>query len=108
MCTHWNWLIIIEEKVMLTRMPLISPGEILKEEFMIPLGLDEKTLSNELQIPLSALEAILYQRHPIRNDMARLLGCRFKTPPEFWLNLQQQFENRARQYHMDLPKVAEG
>ena len=47
---------------MLTRMPLISPGEILKEEFMVPLGLDEKTLSNELQIPLSALGVCRIQK----------------------------------------------
>lgn len=83
---------------MLVRMPTVSPGEILREEFMEPLGLDEQTLAHETDIPLEILLGILNSRDAITPKVAELLACRFQNSSEFWLNLQRNYENRLNKF----------
>jgi addiction module HigA family antidote len=75
-------------------MPTVSPGEILREEFMEPLGLDEQTLAHETGIPLEILLGILNYRDAITPKVAEILACRFENSSEFWLNLQRNYEKR--------------
>ncbi len=70
----------------------IHPGEILREEFMVPLGLSSNALAGRLGITAARVNEIAKERRGITADTALRLGCFFKTTPEFWLNLQKRFE----------------
>ena len=67
---------------------LIHPGEILKEEFLLPLGISANRLATSLGIPTNRITAIIHGTRRITGETAILLGHAFGTTPEFWLNLQ--------------------
>ncbi len=92
---------------MLVRMPIVSPGEILREEFMEPLGMDEKTLSAETGIPLEVLLKILNEGGPITEMVAKLLADRFQNSSKFWLNLQRNYEIRLAKFSPPQKSVAD-
>ena len=71
-----------------------SPGEILREEFMVPLGLSANRLALDLRVPATRIGAILRADKPreITADTAIRLGRYFGTTPEFWLNLQHAYD----------------
>ncbi|MCF0115287.1 MAG: HigA family addiction module antidote protein [Erysipelotrichaceae bacterium] len=71
---------------------LIHPGEILREEYMVPLGISQNRLAIELRIPVTRVGEIVNERRSISADTAIRLGTYFKTGPEFWLNLQAQYD----------------
>jgi addiction module HigA family antidote len=64
------------------------PGEILKEEFMLPLGLSARRLAEEIGVPPNRVTEIIRGRRDVSADTAIRLGRRFGTTPQFWLNLQ--------------------
>lgn len=64
------------------------PGEVLREEFMVPLGLSANRLAAEIDVPANRLSEILRERRGVTADTALRLGIRFGTTPQFWLNLQ--------------------
>ena len=73
-------------------LPPVSPGEILREEFMIPHGLSANRLAEHLGVPPNRISAILKGDRAITADTAlRLANC-FATTPEFWMNLQVLYE----------------
>jgi len=67
---------------------LIHPGEILKEEFLLPLGVSANRLASSLGVPTNRITAIINGTRRITGETAILLGHAFGTSPEFWLNLQ--------------------
>lgn len=69
-------------------LPPITPGEILREEFMAPLGLSANRLAQALAVPTNRVTAILNGSRAITADTATRLGLCFDTTPQFWLNLQ--------------------
>lgn len=69
-------------------LPPITPGEILLEEFMRPLGLTARALAAELDIPGNRISAIINGSRGISAETAILLGRRFNTSAEMWMNLQ--------------------
>jgi len=69
-------------------LPPVTPGEILREEFMIPLGLSANRLANHLGVPTNRITAILNGTRSVTADTALLFAKGFNTSPEFWLNLQ--------------------
>ncbi len=73
-------------------LPLVTPGEILHEEFMEPLGLSANALSLELHVPANRIQAILKGERAITADTALRLSRYFGNSAEFWLNLQQNYE----------------
>jgi len=82
-----------------TRRGAIHPGEVLREEFLIPLGITAYRLAKALGIPESAVSDILHARRGITAATALLLAAFFGTSPELWLNLQAAYEldeERAR------------
>lgn len=71
---------------------LIHPGEILKEEFLEPLGISQNQLAIDLRVPAPRISAIVHGRRSISADTALRLGAYFKMEPQFWLNLQNNYD----------------
>lgn len=71
-----------------------SPGEVLREEFMVPLGLSANALALALRVPATRIGDILRADKPraITADTAIRFGRYFGTTPEFWLNLQDSYD----------------
>lgn len=71
-----------------------SPGEILRDEFMEPLGLSANRLAIDLRVPATRIGDILRADKPraITADTALRLGRYFGTTPDFWLNLQHAYD----------------
>ena len=69
-----------------------SPGEILLEEFLIPLGISQYRLAQAIHKPQSAISDIVHGRRAISVEMAWLLSKALGTTPEFWLNLEQTYQ----------------
>lgn len=70
----------------------IHPGEILREEFLTPLGISANELAQELRVPVTRIGAILHGRRRITADTAVRLGRYLNTSPQFWLNLQTSYD----------------
>jgi addiction module HigA family antidote len=66
----------------------VTPGEILKHEFMIPMGLSARGLARELGVPANRVTEIVNGTRAITAETALLLARRFGTSPELWMNLQ--------------------
>lgn len=73
----------------------IHPGEILREEFLSPLGISAYRLSRELFIPQSRISEILKGRRRVTVDTALRLSVFFGNSAKFWLNLQQDYDLEA-------------
>jgi addiction module HigA family antidote len=80
---------------MKNRMRPIHPGEILREEFLKPLGMSANALAHALHVPPNRISAILAGRRGITADTALRLARAFGTGPEVWLNLQQAHDLRV-------------
>jgi addiction module HigA family antidote len=72
----------------------IHPGEILLEEFMKPMNMSTSELADALDLPLSEINAIINGKLPIAMDVALRLGKFYAMDPEFWLNLQTEYDSR--------------
>ena len=66
-----------------------SPGEILREEFLLPLGLTQKQLADHIGCDLKVINRIVNQRAKVTPKMAMKLSAAFNTSPDFWLNAQK-------------------
>ena len=71
---------------------LIHPGEILREEFMIPMKISQNRLALAIGVPQTRVGEIVNERRAITVDTAIRLGMYFKTGPEFWINLQTNYD----------------
>lgn len=67
------------------------PGEILREEFMVPLGLSANAVAMALRVPVTRISEIIHERRAVTADTGLRLARYFGTSPEFWLNLQQGY-----------------
>ncbi len=73
------------------------PGEILHEEFLVPLGMSANALARELRVPPNRITAIVNGTRSVTADTALRLARYFGTTPEFWINLQAAHDlSRAR------------
>ncbi len=70
------------------------PGEVLREEFMVPLGLSANALSRDLDVPPNRITGITAAESPraVTPDTALRLARYFGTSPEFWLHLQSAYD----------------
>jgi addiction module HigA family antidote len=73
-------------------MPPLHPGEMLREEFMKPLGLSANALAMALRVPVTRITEIIRERRGVTADTALRLGRYFNMPPEFWMGLQMDFD----------------
>lgn len=74
------------------KLPPIHPGEILREEFLGPLGLTANRLALDLHVPATRISEIVNERRNITPDTALRLAHYFNMTPEFWLNLQTSYD----------------
>lgn len=70
----------------------VHPGEILREEFLEPLGLSMNKLAIELRVPVTRIAEIVHERRGITPDTALRLARYFGTTPQFWMNLQTHYD----------------
>jgi addiction module HigA family antidote len=70
----------------------IHPGEILREEFLVPLGLTAHALAMGLQVPAPRINDIVRQRRAVTADTALRLAQFFGTSAQFWLGLQADYD----------------
>lgn len=71
------------------------PGEVLREEFLVPLDLSANALALALRVPATRIGEIVNERRGITADTALRLARYFGTTPEFWLNLQMAHDLSA-------------
>lgn len=76
----------------MNKMHPIHPGEILREEFLVPLGLSASALAVELKVPAPRINDFVRERRAITPDTALRLSRYFGTSPEFWMDLQSAFD----------------
>ena len=69
-----------------------TPGEILLEEFLVPLGISQYRLAQAIHKPQSAVSDIVHGRRAISTEMAWLLSKALGTTPEFWMNLEKTYQ----------------
>ncbi len=74
------------------KMRPIHPGEILREEFLAPLGMSAHALAMALHVPAPRINDIVRERRSVTPDTALRLARFFDTTAQFWLNLQSSFE----------------
>ena len=72
----------------------IHPGDILRTEFMDPMGLTAYRLAKELHVPLPRINDVVRGKRSISADTALRLGIYFGLPAQFWLNLQNDYDLR--------------
>jgi addiction module HigA family antidote len=68
------------------------PGEILREEFMLPLGLSMNRMAMDLRVPVTRIADIVHERRGIAADTALRFARYFKNTPVFWMNLQTRYD----------------
>ena len=76
----------------MTRLKNIHPGEILLEEFLIPLNITAYKLSKDIEIPQTRISEIVKGNRRITADTALRLSKYFGNSPKFWLGLQDDFD----------------
>jgi len=86
------------------------PGEVLREEYLMPLGLSARALAKELDVPANRLTEIMRGTRDVSADTAIRLGRYFRTDPRFWLNLQAAYDlckaENAHSYRKIVPRTA--
>ena len=81
------------------------PGEMLREEFLVPLGITQNALALKIRVPATRIGEIVHGKRAITPDTALRLARFFSNSPEFWLNLQQMHDlSKAR---IELSKTIE-
>ena len=74
------------------KMRPVHPGEILREEFLVPLGLSAHALAMALKVPAPRINDIVRERRAITPDTALRLARYLGTTAQFWLNLQTSYD----------------
>ena len=72
-----------------TNRPPTTPGEMLREEFLEPMGLTQQQLANEIGVSYQRVNELINNKRGITTSTALRLGKYFGTSPDFWLNLQR-------------------
>ena len=88
------------------KLPPVHPGEILREEFLMPLGISQYRLAKDIGVPPRRINEIVKGQRAITADTALRLGRYFGIAPEFWLNLQTHYDLEQEQERLGrrLPK----
>ena len=84
----------------------VHPGEILEQEFLVPLSMSARALAAKIGVPANRLTEIIAERRGITADTAIRLGRYFGTTPEFWLNMQTTYDLVKAQAETDYSKVS--
>ena len=74
------------------KMPPIHPGEVLKEDFLVPLALSQYRLAKEIGVPPRRINEIVHGTRAVSADTALRLGRCFGISAQFWMNLQSHYD----------------
>jgi antitoxin HigA-1 len=91
----------------------VHPGEILHEEFMVPLGLSMNKVAMALRVPVTRIADIINERRGVTADTALRFARFFGNSPAFWMNLQTRYDLEvaedeiARKVERDVQPLAE-
>jgi addiction module HigA family antidote len=108
--TMWeSWIITRRSDMAIVRDPKrrpppMHPGEILREEFMIPNGITANGLAMALRVPSTRILEIVKERRGVTADTAYRLAFYFGTSADLWMNLQTSYELACVERAM-LPKI---
>ena len=84
------------------------PGEILLEEFLVPLGLSQVALAEHLEVPVQRINQIIRGKRGITPETAWLFAQAFDTTPEFWVNLQSNHDLAAKRPDRSIRRIRSG
>ncbi len=73
-------------------LPPVHPGEILREEYLVPLRMSASALAKKLNVPRTRIERLAAEQTAVTTDTALRLARFFDTTPEFWMNLQISYD----------------
>lgn len=92
---------------MTKQLPPLHPGEVLREEFIKPLGLSAGRVAKAIDVPRTRIERIVTEKAGITGNTAIRLGKLFRTTPEFWMNLQAAYELQtvAKEIQKEVGKI---
>jgi antitoxin HigA-1 len=90
---------------MAKRLPPITPGEVLAEEFLKPLRLSQNRLARAIDVPVGRINEIVRGRRGISRDTAARLAVYFGTSADVWLNLQAQYDAKIAERDL-VPRFA--
>ena len=69
----------------------ITPGDVLLEEFLKPMGITQNLLAKSINVPANRISQIIHGKREITEETALRLGEYFSIEPEFWINLQMRY-----------------
>lgn len=84
----------------MTTLPPVTPGEVLAEEFLKPMGLSARALARAIDVPPNRVTAILAGERAVTADTALRLAAHFGTSAEFWMNLQTAHDLEVARHAM--------
>jgi antitoxin HigA-1 len=84
----------------------VHPGEVLREEFLLPLGMSARSLAVAIDVPANRISDILRERRDVSADTAIRLGRYFGTTPQFWINLQAAHDLSKAEASGDYSQIA--
>ncbi len=103
------------ESLTTTEVPMIPqnripthPGEILDEEFLKPLHVTQVDLAKHLSIPVQRINEIVRGKRGVSPETAWLFAQAFKTSPEFWINLQANYDLALNRPQKAVPPLGRG
>ena len=73
-------------------LPPVHPGEILREEYLVPLGLSAGALVRRMRVPRTRVERLATEQTPATPDTALRLAKYLRTTPEFWMSMQASYD----------------
>lgn len=93
----------------MNQIPNITPGEILKEEFLIPMGISAYKLAKDTNMPATRISEILKGNRRITADTALRLSAYFGNSADFWLGIQDEYDLRKerKKIEKELSKISQ-
>ena len=85
----------------------VHPGEVLAEDFLKPLGITQTRLAGHIGVTVQRVNEIINRRRGISPETAWLLAQAFGISPQFWLNLQNQYDLATQRPKRKIRKLAE-
>jgi antitoxin HigA-1 len=82
---------------MTEKIPPVHPGEVLEEDYLIPLSISQYQLAKSMRVPPTRIHEIVRGKRAITAETALRLARAIGTSPDFWLNLQMIYDLRVAQ-----------
>ncbi len=98
---------MLKSQTTTNKLPNIHPGEVLKEEFLLPMNLSVRFLANNTAIPETRIVKIIQGQSSITAGIAIRLSKFFGTTSEFWLNLQNLYdlEEENNKHYVEFERI---